>query len=217
MAYIYQIINKINKKSYIGQTNFTLEQRFKEHINDSRKDFQNRPLYSAFKKYGIKNFEIVLIEETDQPNEREMYYIEKNRTYVGFEDSNGYNATLGGEGRRMIDIKDKEIIDKYQELKFVNRTADFFNLNPETVSKILKANNIEVKTYMTEGQFAKKTVYFKDKVGNKKEFESVIAAANWLVENNLTQASVNSARVSIGRAISGIRKSYLGLTWFKNE
>ena len=32
----------------------------------------------------------------------------------------------------------------------------------------------------------KKPVYFEDKLGNKKEFESVIAAANWLVEKPLS-------------------------------
>ena len=32
MAYIYKITNCINQKVYIGQTSFSIEKRWKEHI-----------------------------------------------------------------------------------------------------------------------------------------------------------------------------------------
>ena len=32
---------------------------------------EKRPLYEAMKKYGVENFELTLIEETDIPEERE--------------------------------------------------------------------------------------------------------------------------------------------------
>ena len=73
MALIYKITNTINNKVYIGQTSFSLDKRLKEHIQDAKKHLLNRPLYSAFNKYGVENFQIELIEETDQPNEREQY------------------------------------------------------------------------------------------------------------------------------------------------
>lgn len=215
MAYIYQIINKVNGKSYIGQTKYSIQERFKEHIKDSKRFFNNRPIYSAFNKYGIENFEIILLEETKNPDEREIFYINKFKSYVGFENSNGYNATLGGDGKKTIQFSDEEVIEKYQELNYIDKTSESLGICKKTIRKILVEHNIPIKWHYNNVQFSKKTVYFEDKLGNKKEFESVIAAANWLVENNLTQASVNSARVSIGRAISGKRKSYLGLNWFK--
>lgn len=49
MAYIYKIINDINNKIYIGQTSFSLNKRFQEHISEVKKNFKNRPLYSAMK------------------------------------------------------------------------------------------------------------------------------------------------------------------------
>ena len=33
----------------------------------------DRPLYRALSKYGVENFIIETIEETDNPNEREIY------------------------------------------------------------------------------------------------------------------------------------------------
>ena len=41
MPYIYQIVNDINDKVYVGKTNFSLEKRFKEHCKDVfKRDFE---------------------------------------------------------------------------------------------------------------------------------------------------------------------------------
>jgi hypothetical protein len=52
------------------------------------------------KKYGKEHFFIELIEECpiEKLNEREQYWIAKKDTY-----HNGYNATIGGDGKRLID------------------------------------------------------------------------------------------------------------------
>ena len=82
MAYIYQIINDINQKIYIGKTEFSIEKRFKEHCYDAfRANNEKRPLYSAMRKYGVEHFHIELIEETDNPEEREIYWIEKKQSF----------------------------------------------------------------------------------------------------------------------------------------
>lgn len=48
MAYIYQIVNDINQKIYVGKTEFSIEKRFKEHCQDVfRERNEKRPLYSA--------------------------------------------------------------------------------------------------------------------------------------------------------------------------
>ena len=79
MTQIYKITNTINNKLYIGKTNLTLLQRFKQHIYSSKKiKLEKRPLYSAFKKHGIENFSISLIEIVDEniSNEREIFWID---------------------------------------------------------------------------------------------------------------------------------------------
>ena len=96
MAYIYQITNDINNNVYIGKTEQTIEKRWKEHCMDyNRERNEQRPLYAAMKKYGIEHFHIQCLEETENPNEREIYWIEQKQSF-----KYGYNATLGGDGRR---------------------------------------------------------------------------------------------------------------------
>ena len=99
MPYIYQIVNDINDKVYVGKTNFSLEKRFKEHCKDAfNRKYEKRPLYSAMRKYGVEHFHIELLEETDNPEEREKYWIEQKHSY-----ENGYNATKGGDGKSYLD------------------------------------------------------------------------------------------------------------------
>ena len=104
MGYIYKITNDINNKIYVGKTEFSLEDRFIEHCKDSLKPrCEKRPLYNAMQKYGIKHFKIEEIEQTEDLEHREQYWIAELRTYIGFSDCKGYNATLGGDGKTLID------------------------------------------------------------------------------------------------------------------
>lgn len=93
MSFIYKITNIVNGKVYIGKTNRTIEERFKEHCQKSTiNSYEKRPLYSAMKKYGIENFIIEQIEECSLSvvDEREKYWIEYFGSF-----KYGYNATKG--------------------------------------------------------------------------------------------------------------------------
>ena len=67
---VYLIENKINHKVYVGKTYLTIQERWKEHIRESRKG-TDRPLYRAIRKYGAESFSIVEIEQTENCEERE--------------------------------------------------------------------------------------------------------------------------------------------------
>jgi len=92
---IYKIENKINGKVYIGQS-VDVYRRLKKHIWEIENN--NSVLYKAFRKYGVENFSYELIEECDvkQLDEREVFYIQKYNSYIGAENSNGYNLNIGG-------------------------------------------------------------------------------------------------------------------------
>ena len=140
MAYIYEIINDINGKNYIGKTEFSLEKRFNEHCKDAfRERCEKRPLYAAMRKYGIEHFHIELIEETDNPEEREIYWIEEKQSF-----KNGYNATLGGDGKKYLDYN--LVIATYNELNNVTEVAEKLGMHSKTVSNIFHIKGIDIKS-----------------------------------------------------------------------
>lgn len=89
--YIYKITNLINGKCYIGQTN-NYKRRFLEHRAKGYSSEGVKILYFAFDKYGLDNFNFEIIEECENYNEREKYWIQ---CYDSF--NNGYNMTIGGD------------------------------------------------------------------------------------------------------------------------
>ena len=140
MAYIYQITNDINGKVYIGKTERSVEERWREHQRDRDKEYcKNRPLYRAMNKYGIQHFHIETLEETDNPEEREIYWIEQKRSF-----KHGYNATLGGDGTPYLDHD--LIIATYQKTNSIIETAKLCNCHEKSVSSILFFHNINKKT-----------------------------------------------------------------------
>lgn len=166
MGYIYKIINDINNKVYIGLTNKSNPiDRWTRHLQDYNK-YLERPLYRAMNKYGVEHFHFEVIEETDKPAEREQYWISKLRTYIGFSDCNGYNATLGGDGVFINTFENGEkefIIELYQEGLSCNEIAKQTNHSTETISNLLKENGIEVKIYLTKvGQYTLEGEFLRD-------------------------------------------------------
>lgn len=114
MIGIYKYTNKINNKSYIGQS-VNIERRKKQHISSSyytKSNTYNTVFHSAIRKYGPENFnfEILVICSVDELDKLEKFYIKEYNTMV----PNGYNMTPGGENARsqncMFSIEDIENI-----------------------------------------------------------------------------------------------------------
>lgn len=138
MGYIYIIRNKINDKVYIGKTNVTIEQRFRDHIYDSKKRrCEKRPLYSAMRKYGADQFYIELIEETNDTSNREKYWIAFYNSY-----HYGYNATIGGDGSEYVNRK--KIIELYEQCRNIAEVQKQTGHDQGTIRQILKNANIPV-------------------------------------------------------------------------
>lgn len=99
---IYCIKNTINNKEYIGLTTRTLEQRWKQHIYESNKKDSwewNTPLGNAIKKYGKDSFQVFVLEECYSETELKQKEIQLIRERKSLASENGYNLTLGGDGR----------------------------------------------------------------------------------------------------------------------
>lgn len=204
MAYIYQITNQINGKIYVGKTKFSIEKRFKEHCKDAfRERNEKRPLYAAMRKYGVENFKIELLEETSNPEEREIFWINKKNSF-----KNGYNATLGGDGKHYVDYD--KIIILYNIYHNQKQVAEQMRIDVGTVRNVLRANNVLIVKNPTKC----KTVKQLDKT--KKEiaiFHSCGEAARNLINNNYTNAKVGTVTNKITECANHKRKSAYGFLW----
>lgn len=165
---IYKITNLINNKSYIGQS-VDIKNRWRNHIrvfkNKEDKKY-NYPLYSAFRKYGIENFDFEILEEVapDDLDKKEIYYIEKYNTF-----HNGYNQTSGGSTPHGEEIgtsiyKEKDIIEirkMYRDGKsFKEAVEKFPNINYHSLKSIWKGNS---------WAHIMKEIYFDEEVKNRQK------------------------------------------------
>lgn len=210
MSYIYQITNKINNKIYIGKTELSINKRFYQHCMDSKKErCENRPLYSAMSKYGIENFCIELIEETSNPIEREIYWINKKDSY-----HNGYNTTLGGDGKNYLDYN--LIIKTYEKEQNIQKTAEILNISKDSVRIILHSHNIIVKTSSeVNKQCYGKSIFMYDKQNNLLEkFDSIKEAGRYIIMHQYTKSSILEGVISsIRKCANKQRRSAYNFIW----
>lgn len=211
ISYIYKITNNINGKIYIGKTLFSIEKRWQEHCQDYNKERnEKRPIYSAMKKYGIENFSISEVEEctAKEIDEREKYWIEY---YGSFK--NGYNATTGGTGQCYIDYD--VVTAVYNQVQNMKETAQLCGICPESVSKILKINNIKTKSSaeiikekasIPVNMFSLDGEYIKT-------FASTADAARFLMNRNCVNCKFTTIRYHISEVAKGKRKTAYGYKW----
>lgn len=103
---VYAFINKINEYRYIGITSMTLKNRVYAHLYESRNADNHSAFKEALRCYGINNFNIVILENgisIEEAKDKEKYYIQKYKTYIGFNDCKGYNSSIGGEGAHIVE------------------------------------------------------------------------------------------------------------------
>lgn len=119
--YVYKIINKVNNKSYIGITS-NIKKRFKYHQQrynkTSKEEYIQKPLYKAFRKYGIENFiflELYSNLTMEEACNKEIELIKKFKTLTH---EKGYNITKGGNCRsnygannNTVKLTERDVID----------------------------------------------------------------------------------------------------------
>lgn len=213
MGYIQKITNKVNGHVQIGQTNISVEERFKAHCYCSfnhrqtkEKDEYFYPLHQAIRKYGIENFQLDILEECSQDllNEREIYWIEYYNSYY-----NGYNATLGGDGNSKYNYD--EIVNFFLQNNYsISLTCQHFKIYDQVVYSALKSKNIDYKALSRNKNI-------KSKTNNNKKIK--------MVETNIifnSMSEINSyfkkkAGPNVRRCLNGITEKAYGYHWEEIE
>lgn len=160
-------------------------------------------------KYGIEHFSIQQIEECSDNivNEREKYWIKFYNSYY-----NGYNATLGGEGRKEYEAL--IFVENYQNGLTETEIAAKYKCDISTVKRALNLYNIcPSKEYQRRAkeQYGKKCCCIKDNVSM--EFSTMMEAARFIKDNNLSVDTISGIQTHIGQVCNGKRKTAYGYKW----
>lgn len=213
MAYIYKIKNTENNMLYVGKTTYSLEDRFEGHINDSKDERRkHRKLYIAMNEIGIDKFSIELIEEVDNDiaSIREMYWIEKLDTY-----NNGYNSTLGGDGKSFYDYD--YIVEEYLKIGCINDLSISLKIDKCTIKKILDAKGIKIKNnseVLTKKYGVAVNMHDKNTKEILRTFPSRAEASRYVLKlKNRDGESTSGLRSHIKQVCEGRRKSAGGFFW----
>lgn len=151
---IYKIINKINKKVYVGSTkNFGY--RFTKHKTMLRKNnHSNKHLQSAWNKYKECNFRFIKLEETSEEKliEREQYWMDKfNVVKEGYNMSEKAGRVVikgikhWNYGKKLSDETKRKISNAHNGIKHTEETK-------KKLSKLLKGRKAWNKGLLKELQ-----------------------------------------------------------------
>lgn len=211
MAYIYCITNIVNGKKYIGKTINSITKRFRQHLSDSKRSRCNkRPLCSAINKYGADNFVVEKLIECnpDELSSYEIMFIEKYDTY-----HNGYNATLGGDGKILFDYK--KIIDLYKSGMTIKDVARLSKCCTETVATVLNACGVDRHKFLTGNCKQRKAVKMINVVTGKDvmRFTSIADAAHWLVDNGYAKTYNGGVRQKISLCAQNRQNTAYKFKW----
>ncbi len=111
---IYKATNKVNGKSYIGQTVQEFNIRINDHISRSSRKVDNFHFHNALRRYGSENFNWLILcscKNKMELNSKEIYYIDKFDSF-----NSGYNMNIGGKGNSGWTVSD-EIRNKISKSK----------------------------------------------------------------------------------------------------
>ena len=203
-GYIYKIVNKVNGKSYVGQTIYDIKTRFRNHKHASHT--QNTYLYKAMRKYGFDNFtieEIDVASNLEELNNKEIYWIKELNTKV----PNGYNIVDGGGGvKGYHHTKKTKLICKQKSIGNHNAVGKH-NLTDEGRLNMILAHKGKPSTFKGHTDNSKKKL----SISHSKRVmcvETQMIYPNCIIASQKLEISNH-----IGRCCNGKRKTCGGYHW----
>lgn len=159
---IYQTTNKINGKIYIGKHQT-------ENLNDSYLG-SGIALRNAIKKYGVENFQKIILFDFDteqEMNDKERELITEE--FVKRKDT--YNKGVGGEGGPHFKGKKHSV----ESIKKRTESRKGFKLSTKARQKISEANRRRIVSEETKRKIAEKAKGRKHSDETKKKLSEIQA------------------------------------------
>lgn len=182
---IYEIVNLINGKRYIGQTS-NLYRRQYSHITKLNQNIHpNKHLQNAWNKYGKDAFEFQVLEycSVDDLNERELYWINHYKS-----NTDGYNIRLDPNSNRGLQWSEKQ---RESMMAAINKENSYFKNHTvprETMEKAWEASRKKVWTKEEREQHSKRLI------GTKVKDKTNMYAAQTGEKNPSAKLSENEAK-----------------------
>lgn len=139
-----------NGKMYIGITSKVPEKRWQNGTGYDKN--HQSVMYNAIQKYGWENVEHKILFDNlseKEAKEKEIELIKKYNTFIHFENSNGYNMTLGGEGN--LGHKATEKVKKTNRERMLGKRGDLCcnshsvicdGIRYESITEFCEKNNL---------------------------------------------------------------------------
>ena len=206
---IYKILNLINNKCYIGQS-----QNLYKRFLDYKKGRFSPHLKKSVEKYGIDNFRVEVIEQNilfENLNEKEQFWIDY---YESFKEEKGYNICKIAGTTRGLKKSEKEKEEMSKRAK--NRIGDknpFYNKKhtEETKRKIGLKNSDKKLSEEHINKFCKKGAEScKKKVIQLTLDDNYIKTWDSIIEASI---SLHIPAPSISKVVHNKRKSTGGFKW----
>ena len=165
-------------------------------------------------KYGIEHFYIEEIEKCDDTiaSERETYWIGYYHSYT-----DGYNATLGGDGKNFYNYK--EILDLIIQQYSISEICEKIGCCRDIVYQVAKNNNITLLSpqQVAAERLSKKVEQFSKDMVYIQSFNSVADASRWLFDNEKISKLSSGVRGHISEVCNEKRKTAYGYIWKYSE
>ena len=118
---IYKITNRINGKTYIGQTIRPAQQRFRRHINDALNNILDTHFARAIRKYGPDIWDLTIIDKAEtqeELNQKEQYWIRYYNSVVeGYNETDAINKCGGNTYQSKTEEEMEVIKNKIRQTK----------------------------------------------------------------------------------------------------
>lgn len=206
---VYKITNKINNKSYIGQTTRNLEDRIKQHLKDSGKCWAIR---RALAKYGVDAFTIDVVDTAttmQELNKKESEYIVEFKTLH----PDGYNLNTGGYNKKWSEESKRKMSKSHTGKKLSQEHKDrisksvtqVFKDNPDKIIKGREKATKGILNYYKNNPSPKKGKRVSEE-GRKRISEAKIGSKNPQYGKKCNNSQLEALRLGREKAILDLPK-----------